>query len=90
MLQGSVNMHYMGVNAPTGMGNFGVNIWVCGRLKIIAKHRILGLSKRVSCAKRDGPILTTCMSYEVFLRKELPFGGRDRICVKIFGGANLN
>jgi len=30
------------------------------------------------------------MSYEVFLRKELPFGGRDRICVKIFDGANLN
>jgi len=47
------------------------------------KHRILGLGKRVSCAKTDGPILTIYTSYNVFLLKKLPFGGRDNCtCIK--------
>jgi len=41
----------------------------------------------VSCAKMGGPIYT---SYDVFLHKELPFGGLiDCTCVKIFSGINI-
>ena len=37
-----------------------------------------------------GPILTIYTSYDVFLRKELPYAGRnDCICVKIFSGVIL-
>ena len=37
-----------------------------------------------------GPTLTICTSYDVFLHKELPFGGcGDCICVKIFSGINF-
>jgi len=39
------------------------------------------------------PILTICMSYDVFLRKELPFGGSNdctqSIFVKILSGVNF-
>jgi len=35
--------------------------------------------------KMDGPILVICTSYDVFLHKELPFGGCDDCTdVKIF------
>ena len=37
-----------GVDAPAGTGTIGVS----GRLKSIVKYRILGLDKRVSCAKK--------------------------------------
>ena len=59
-----------------------------GRLKRIVKHRIWGLDKRVSCADNGWTIYT---SYDVFLRKELPF----RCCnyctcsVKNFNGVNV-
>jgi len=34
-----------------------------------------------------GPILMIYMLYDVFLHKELPFGGfSDCTCIKIFGG----
>jgi len=34
--------------------------------------------------KKDRLILTICTSHGVFLRKELPFGGRDDCaCIKI-------
>jgi len=37
--------------------------------------------------KTGGPILTTYMLHDMFLHKQLPFGGRDDcICVKIFSG----
>ena len=40
--------------------------------------------------KTDGPILMIYTSYDVFLSKELPFGGRiDCTCVKIFSGVNF-
>jgi len=52
-------------------------LFMSGKLKSIIKRRILGVSKRVSCAKMDGLILTVCMSYDIFLQKEVPFGGRD-------------
>ena len=32
------------------------------------------MGKRVSCAKTRGLMLMICMSYDVFLRKDLPFG----------------
>jgi len=41
------------------------------------KAQDLGLGKKVSCAKTGGRILTIYTSYDVFLRKELSFGGRD-------------
>ena len=37
-----------------------------------------------------GPILMTYMSFEVFLRKELPFGGHDDCtCVIVFSGVTF-
>jgi len=37
-----------------------------------------------------GLILISCMSYDVFLSKELPSGGCDDCtCVKIFSGINF-
>ena len=40
--------------------------------------------------KTGGPILTICVSYDVFLRKELPFGDHNNCaCVKIYGGINF-
>jgi len=36
----------------------GTLLRVSGQLKSIAKHRTLGILKRVSCAKRGGPTLT--------------------------------
>jgi len=51
-------------------GTFGVS----GQLRSILKDRILGLGKRVSCAKTGGLILTISTSYDMFLHKELPFG----------------
>jgi len=40
--------------------------------------------------KMDGPILTICMSYDVFLHKQVPFGNRnDCTCVKRFTGNNF-
>jgi len=68
----------------------GALLRVSGQLKSIVKHRILGLGKRVSCAKKtDGPILTICTSM-FFLRKELRFGGHcDCTCMKIFSGINF-
>ena len=39
-----------------------------------------GVGKRMSCAKTGEPsILTTYTSYDAFLHKEMPFGGRDVI-----------
>ena len=68
----------MHLSCRHGKGHFG-GVW------LIVKHGILGLVKRVSFAEADGPILTICMSYDVFLRMELPlgpFGDRDHcICV---------
>ena len=67
-------MYYMGFRCPTGKGTFGMSV----RLKSIVKHRISGGGvKRVSSAKSGGPMLTIYTSYDVFLRKELPFGGRS-------------
>ena len=44
----------------------------------------------VSYAKTGGLILPIYTSYDVFLRKELPFGGCvDCTCVKIFSGINF-
>jgi len=53
---------------------------VSGRLK----HMILALGKRVNFAKKGGPITIRTL-YDMFLRKELPFGGCDYCtCVKNF------
>ena len=71
-----------GVDAPRGRGTFGVS----DRLKSIVKYRILGLGKRVSCVKTGAPILTISTSYDVFLRTQLPLGGRDNA---IFSGVNF-
>jgi len=58
-------------------------------LKAVQTVGFWGLGKRVSCAKTGGPIFTIYTSYDVFLRKELPFGGRDDCtCFKIFSGVN--
>ena len=47
------------------------------------------MDKRVSCEKEDGPVLRICTSYDVFLRKKLPFVGRsDCTCVN-FSGVNF-
>ena len=52
-----------------------------GLLKGIVKPRILGLGKRVVCKK------WVDRSYDVFLRKELPFSGCDDCsCTNIFSG----
>jgi len=51
------------------------------QLKSTVKH----CNTYVKCIKMGGTILTVCMSYDAFLRKELPFGGRDVcICLKIY------
>jgi len=42
-----------------------------GRLKSIVKHKILGLGKRVSCAKMGGLMLAICTLCDMFLCKEL-------------------
>ena len=40
--------------------------------------------------KTGGPILTICVSYDMFLCKKLPFRGRgDCTCIKIFNGINF-
>jgi len=40
--------------------------------------------------KTDGPILAICTSQDMFLCKELPFGGHDDCtCVNIFSGINF-
>jgi len=52
----------------------GALLGVSGRLNSIVKHRILGLGKRMSGAKTGGPILIICMSYDLFLHKDLLFG----------------
>jgi len=57
------------VDAPMGKGTFGVSGW----LKSIVKHRILGLGKRVSCAKASGPILAIYMSYVMFFAQGIAF-----------------
>jgi len=56
-----------------GRGTFGVS----DQLKSIIKHRILAAGlKGELCKKKTGaPILTTHMSYYVFLHKKLPLGG---------------
>jgi len=43
-----------------------------------------GLAKRVSCAKMVGPILTICMSYDLFLCKEVLLGIAIRL-LPIYG-----
>ena len=69
-----------------GSGTFGVS----GRLNNIAKHRILGLVKMVSCAKTDRLISTMYTFYYLFLHKELLFAGHnDCTCIIIFSGVNL-
>ena len=60
---------YIGVNAATGSSTFGMCVW----LKSIKSTGFSGLSKKVSCAKTGGPILTIYTSYG-FLRKDLPVG----------------
>jgi len=51
-----------------GRGTLGVS----GRLKSIVKQRILGLSKKDElCKEMGGPVLMSCMPYDVFLRKKL-------------------
>jgi len=50
------------VDAPLGRGAFGVS----SQFKSIVKHRILEGGVK-------GPILTICMSNDVYLCKELPF-----------------
>jgi len=78
---GSGFMYYMGCRRPNGKGSFGVS----GRVKIIVKHRICRLGKRVSYVKTSELILTICTSYDVFLYKKLPFARHnDCICVKNF------
>jgi len=66
-----------------------------GTVWLIAKHRILGLGKRVSCAKTVGPILIYVL-YDMFLC-EVPFGDRDKAALHLrsiipqnlhFGGVN--
>ena len=71
------------MHAAKGRGTFGVSV----QLKSIAKHRIWGLGKRVSCAKTDGLICTMCRPYDICLHKELPFWGHsDCTCIKFFSG----
>ena len=60
----------LGVDALTGMDTFGVSRW----LKSIVKHWILRVGKRVSCARKGGPILVIYTLRDMFLHKELPFG----------------
>ena len=51
-----------------------------------------GLGERLSCAKNGWTNLNDLqyMSDDVFLRKELPFGGYDDCtCVKIFSSINF-
>ena len=62
-------------------GTFGVS----GRLKSIVKHRNWGLGKTACCAKTEGPILTILYAVYDFLRKALPFGGRDEAAPHLGG-----
>ena len=60
-----------GADAGTGRNTFR------GMYGPLPTIRFWGLGKRVSCAKRVRPILTIYTSYDVFLCKEVSFGGRD-------------
>jgi len=57
-------------DAATDRGTFQVS----SRLKSTVKQRIWELCERVRCAQTSGPILTICRSYDVFSRKDVPFG----------------
>ena len=62
------------IDADTGRGTLRVS----GRLKSIAKHRILGVWLIGSAMqKMGGGTLAIYTLYDVLLRKELPFGGQD-------------
>jgi len=69
-----------GADVSTGRGTFR---GVYGPLQRIGFGGWVG--KRVSFAKRVGPILTIYTSYDVLLRKEVPFGDRDQAAAHLRG-----
>jgi len=73
--------YYMGVDAP----------WEGALLGCLTNWKgFWKFGKRMTCTKTSGPILTIYTSYDVFLRKQSPFGGHDICtCVKVFSGVSF-
>jgi len=81
------NTYYMVCKCPNEKGDFCV-VWPIE--KYFKTYDFGDWTKGMSCAKTGGPVLTIYTSYDVFFRKELPFGDRDdSTSVKKFSGVDI-
>jgi len=80
------NLYYKGCRCPRSMGH----LWRClADWKALQSVGFGGLGETVRCAT-VGLILMVCTSYDLFLHREVPFGGcNDCSWIEIFSGINL-
>jgi len=57
----------------------------CARSPISATAELLFLVSSSGACRTGGPILTICTSYEVFRRKDMPFGVRNETMPYLWG-----